>query len=856
MNQHTVPTKVDLTNCDREPIHRLGKIQAFGVLVAVSHDWIVQYVSENAQGWFGVRPEDMIGMPLSASAHSDFVHAVRNHVQYLVGPDDVERAFGLRLIEDGRLCDVAVHVSGSLVVIECEPAQPGAGNNDSMVRRIVSRLQGARTTDQVCQAGARLIKALTGFDRVMVYKFMHDEGGEVVAEAKRADLEPFLGLRYPASDIPRQARELYKRNLIRVIADVHGESIPIIPEFSPDGMPIDLSTSVLRSVSPIHIEYLKNMGVGASMSVSIVVRGQLWGLVACHHMSARRVPFPVRTGAELVGQMFSLALDARIRDAEIEAEQRAHDFHHKVLRSVGPEPDQGPVSQLSAMFEEMCALVDCNGIGMVVDGEVELWQSTPTRAQFDTLVNFLNRTTSNSIYATHNLSSVFPPAAEFAPLASGLLAIPISRRPRDYLVFFRKEVVRTVNWAGNPEKPVSLGPNGERLTPRKSFEAWQTEVKGQSEPWQASQIRLADALRVTLLEVVLKHTDLIETERKAAQQRQDLLIAELNHRVRNILGLIRGLIKQVRNPARTTEEFVQTLDERVQALARAHDQLTQKQWSAGSLHELIDNETAAYLADKAGRVSVKGPDVGLKPQAFSALALVMHELTTNSAKYGALCDRRGRVTVTIALTEYGGVSIDWVERDGPPVKAPDRQGFGTLVIERSVTHDLGGSVDMDFRLEGLTAKFEIAPEHVADAPERSEKGAVRAATADRASIQAIEGPVLLVEDNIIIAMDCEAILGDMGFREVSLCSNVDQALKLISHRDFGFAVLDVNLGSETSFAIADVLVEKGVPLVFASGYTEGVDFPVIHADAPRVGKPYDKASLQAGIGEAIAARKP
>lgn len=845
MNQYASPgtpleSGVDLTNCDREPIHRLGRIQGFGFLVAVSFDWIVQYVSANGADWLGASPDDTIGRPLGNFADADFLHTIRNHVQHLTGPDDVERVFGIRLTAQGELCDTAVHVSGSLIIIECEPARTGEEGNDSMVRRIVQRLQAANSVDKLCKSAASLVQALTGFDRVMIYKFLHDDSGEVVAESRRQGVDSFMGQRYPASDIPRQARELYKRNLIRIIADVDGQPHDITPFVAPDGMPIDLSNSVLRSVSPIHLEYLRNMGVGASMSISILLRGRLWGLIACHHYSPRRVPFNVRTAAELIGQMFSLALDAKIRESEIEAEKRAQEFHHKVLRMVGPE--QGPVSQLAAMFGEMCGLVDCDGIGMIVDDEVELWEETPDPNQFAALVHFLNRSVSNSIFVTHELGTLHPAAVDYAAKTSGMLVIPISRTPRDYLIFFRREVTQEVKWAGNPDKPVTVGPMGSRLTPRKSFEIWQETARGQSEPWSSSHIRLAEALRVSLLEVILKHTDLIEGERKQARQRQELLIAELNHRVRNILGLIRGLIRQVNTPQRSTEAFVSTLDDRVQALARAHDQLTERQWVAGSLLALIENETAAYLAEKSERVIVSGADVGLVPQSFSALALVIHELTTNSAKYGALCDKRGTVAISLERDDAGWLTIRWVERDGPAVKPPSNSGFGSVVIERSVTHDLGGSVEMDYRIDGLRAKLRIAPEHIADLDD-SQKHAPRPITRRKGKVDFPKGRALIVEDNVIIAMDCEAVLRDLGCSEVVLTSNVAQALRAVDNSEIGFAVLDVNLGNETSFAIADVLSERSIPFIFASGYADGVSFPDAHADRPKVSKPYDMASL-------------
>ncbi|RVT97875.1 GAF domain-containing protein [Rhodovarius crocodyli] len=842
--ESTIPVPaVDLTNCDREPIHRLGRIQGFGLLIATSTDWIVQYVSENAGEWLHQPAGALIGQPIANHVSPEFLATLREHLNLLSGADDVERVFDLSIHAGGEMCDVALHMAGDLIIIECEPARAGPESNDSMVRRIVQRLHAAPSIEKLHDTAAQLVMALTGFDRVMIYRFLHDESGEVIAEARQHGIDSFLGQRYPASDIPRQARELYKRNPIRIIADVDGPSHAILPLSAPDGMPIDLSNSVLRSVSPIHLEYLRNMGVCASMSVSIMLRGKLWGLIACHHYSPRRVPLNVRTATELVGRVFSLALDAQIRDSEMEAERRALDFHSKVLRMVGPQ--EGPVSQLTDLFPEMCALVECDGIGMIVDGKIRLWRHAPDRMQFLELVDFLNRrTAAGSIQVTHELSRIFPRAKAFAERASGMMAIPVSRRPRDYLVFFRKEVEREIRWAGNPEKPVTVGPLGARLTPRESFELWRETARGQSEPWTLAQRRLAEGLRVSLLEVILKHADLLENERKAARQRQELLIGELNHRVRNILGLIRGLIRQV-DTDRSAEDFVEVFDHRVQALARAHDQLTARDWSSGSLFELIETETTAFGADSPGRVVIEGEDVGLKPQSFSAMALVIHELTTNSAKYGALHTQTGRLSVRSTLDEAGWLTLEWVESGGPPVQAPKDGGFGAVLIGRTVAHDLGGTVDQDFRLDGLRMTLRVAPEHMA---RLTGAGARRAAErARKGGLTFPPGRGLVVEDNVIIAMDSEMTLRSMGCEGVVLASSVRRSLEVIAKGDIGFAVLDVNLGQETSFPVADALAERGIPFIFLSGYADSISFPEAHKKRPQVRKPFDAAALSKAL---------
>jgi light-regulated signal transduction histidine kinase (bacteriophytochrome) len=272
--------KTDLTNCDREPIHILGAIQPIGFLIAVTSDWMVARVSRNISQFLDTSAEDLIGRPLTDVLPPAAIHGLRNRVAMLRGPDSIERIFGCTLIDGHQPFDIAIHMSSGHILIEAEPGT-GTDHGDvtGTVRSMIARLDQAETMNAFFNEGARQVRALSGFDRVMVYRFAADGSGEVVAESAKPGIGSFLGLHYPATDIPAQARELYKRNLLRVITDVNAEPVPIVPQRDENGAPLDLSLSVLRAVSPIHIEYLKNMGVGASMSISILVEGQLWGPV-------------------------------------------------------------------------------------------------------------------------------------------------------------------------------------------------------------------------------------------------------------------------------------------------------------------------------------------------------------------------------------------------------------------------------------------------------------------------------------------------------------------------------------------------------------------------------------------------
>src|SRR6185312_15068666 len=501
--------KVDLTNCDREPIHVLGNVQPFGFLVAAGMDWIVSRASVNSAAFLGV--DQVLGQPLTELFSEKALHAIRNRITLLRAPDSVERLFNLALREGGPLFDVAVHFAGNEVVIEAEPAQEVEMEASALVRALLARLSKTDGMTAFFREGARQVRALTGFDRVMVYRFDEVGAGEVVAESVRPGVDSFLGLHYPASDIPAQARQLYLRNIFRVIADVDAVPVPILPALDAKGQALDQSLSVLRAVSPIHIEYLKNMGVAASLSISIIVEGRLWGLFACHHYEPRLPSFSYRTAAELFGQVFSLMLESRERRASSEYEARSRSIADRLMAALAQDP--ALLANPAWIGEIVLDMIPSDGVGVSVNGAVALAGLTPDHAQFQRIITFLRENAGSEIFATKSIQTVLPEASEHGERAAGMIAVPVSRSPRDYVVLFRAEQLRNVRWAGNPEKAVELGPNGARLTPRKSFELWSQLVKDQSLPFTVAERRIAETLRSGMLEVLVRLSDSAEAER-------------------------------------------------------------------------------------------------------------------------------------------------------------------------------------------------------------------------------------------------------------------------------------------------------------------------------------------------------
>jgi len=838
---------VDLTNCDREPIHKLGRVQSYGALMAISPDWIVNHASLNLIEFLGVNASEVIGLPVADILCQDAINNLRTRLQLLSGTDSVERIFGIKLLETEALFDIAMHFSGRTLILEMEHHQAKSQfDASSYIRPMMERIGAAKTPEALCNVAARQLRGLIGFDRVMVYKFNDTGDGTVVAESLSGQTESFMGLRYPASDIPKQARALYKRSLLRIIVDVSDHGVGIIPAANPEGEILDLSLSSTRAVSPIHLEYLSNMGVGASLSISILKRGELWGLFACHHNSAKSLSYPVRSAAELFGQLFAFILDQREGDEERADQTDARILHDQLMTQLAEGGSIG--ESLDTILTNIKPVIPFDGAIGWVDGEFTTVGQTPTREEFMGMVKFLNTTAVSRIYAHDNLISAYPKAEDFADRTAGIMVLPVSRTPRDYIVLCRQEIANMVNWAGNPEKPVTVGENGTRLTPRKSFEAWQQIVRNTSSPWTRGEKRAAESLRITLLEVVLRMSDAALKERAKAQESQELLIAELNHRVRNILNLIRGLINQSKDEAHSVEEFTEVVGGRVQALARAHDQITKENWSPASAQELIETEAAAYLNAKKNRLFISGPDALLAPNAFTTLSLVIHELMTNSMKYGALIDRRGSVEIEMIRHKDDALEIKWREVGGPPIQTPPtRKGFGTTIIERSIPFELNGEADISFKMSGVEARFIIPPAYVSSFEDREQS--IMPDAIKQKFEATLSGHVLIVEDNVIIAMDAEDIVSELGASSVTVTSDVISAIDAISKSPIRFALLDVNLGVETSEPVAAVLAEKGIPFAFATGYGSSTDITARFTDAPVVQKPYDKASIQNALAD-------
>ena len=830
----------DLTACDREPIHRPGAIQAFGFLLAITSDWLIVSASDNVQEHFGQPASTLLGAMLNDVFDREAVHSLRNRLAQVQGTGCLERIFGLDLFGKGRLFDCAVHYSDDLAIIEAEPNQRSSiAEVAGLVRSMTSRLDAEHDLDAFVRQGARQMHLLTGFDRVMAYRFDQDGSGEVVAEAVRHGVAPLHGLHFPASDIPQQARALYLRNPFRFIVDVAQVPVPILSVDRKYSGEIDLSSSILRAVSPVHIRYLRNMGVTASLSVSIIVEGRLWGLFACHHFRPRCLAFDLRTVVELFGEMFSLRLENRMRKAIAARQALARRTGAQLLASIAADP--GLLTDPDRLMVMLRDILPCDGVAVQVGDRLAASGIAPAVGDVPAIARHLHSLAGDEIFISDHLISHLPEACAPDRGAAGLIAIPISTEPGDYLMLFRRERIRSVTWAGDPGDAFKSDASATSLSPRTSFAAWKEEVRQRSSPFTADEQAAAETLRVAMIEVVLKLAGTAGTKRQRALRQQEVLIAELNHRLRNILTLVSALISQSRDGA-WGDEGGAVLEARIHTLARAHDQIARYDWAPADLRQMIEDQADQYAG--ACRFQIEGPPILLEPAAYVTFSLVLHELLTNCCKYGAVL-ASGRVDIHWQRDSDGGLAIDWRECCGPVSGGDRRHGLGTTILERLVPHDLGGTATLSFDASGVRARFVIPPRFVST-PQDGQSGTSAAApvrSGEALVAPRIDGTVLLVEDSLLIAIHADALLSRVGVKNVVIAATVADAFDRIRTCAPALAILDVALGEADSLPIADHLLRNGIPFMFATGYGEQLRLPERHAYVPVLQKPYGEAAL-------------
>lgn len=690
-----------LTSCDREPIHVPEAIQPHGMLAVYDPGAGAVVATAGDFSALGIPTAEVLRRLLDESLHSLAARLPAGPVS--VGPVAIQ----------GELYDAIAHRSGPHLVLEFEQSVSTmtAAATLSAAQGLAARLDGAQNLAEACQHAAEAVRTLSGYERIMVYRFLSDESGAVVAEARDDGIPSLLHHRFPESDIPKQARALYARNHVRVIPD--SAYVPVPLEWAAGHEPnqrLDMSDSHLRSVSPIHLQYLRNMGVAASASISIMVGGKLWGLIACHHHAPRRLDFVEREMCKHVGQLIGTYVAARERSAEQIEIARLAQSRDEVLQIIAPAIGSIEESVLRHAAELIRA-VPSDGVAVCLEGRIEQSGSTPPPAALRGLVPALEPLGESAAFVSHHLGAEIPKAAEFAAAASGALSVVIRDEPHFSITWFRAEQVETVNWAGNPHKAVDEA-TGE-LTPRKSFDLWRETVHQQSREWSAAEIDAAGRLRSSLVEMLDKQElrrlnrqlrrALGEQEKLIAHK--DLLMREVHHRVQNSLQLVNSMLYLQERDSGNDEVRAQfeLARQRLTAVAMVHRRL----WRSDKVGDVrLDTfmaelvEELASIWDPRWRAAITQElaPITLSTDKSILLGLIVTELLTNAVKY-AYAGAPGPILIEGARDDNGRMRLVIADR-GTGLNAEPRQSFGSRLVQ-TLMQQLAGTLERTNNQPGL-----------------------------------------------------------------------------------------------------------------------------------------------------------
>lgn len=708
-------TPVTLANCEDEPIHVPGAIQPHGALVTLRADGMVLAASENIQALLG-----FVASPGSYLTQEQVgPEVLRMLEEGLTGNGPWSNSVETRIGE--HLFDVIGHSYKEVFYLEFEIRTADTLSITSFTlnaQRIIAQVQLHNDTASLLSNVTDELRRMTGYDRVMAYRFRHDDSGEVVAESRREDLESYLGQRYPASDIPAQARRLYIQNPIRLIADVAYTPMRVFPALNPEtNESFDLSYSVLRSVSPIHCEYLTNMGVRASMSISIVVGGKLWGLFSCHHMSPKLIPYPVRMSFQIFSQVCS-AIVERLEQGRIAELLRVSTERRLALARRARDADD-LFGALAHPDDGIAALIPCDGALVMLGGRTLSIRGDFER-QAGNVLQRLQRDPERDIYHTDN----WPQPSEDSPDGGdccGVLAIRFHRQESGWIFWFRHEEVHRIRWGGKPEKLLTIGPSGPRLTPRGSFEAWEEVVRGHSTPWSETDLAIAEKLRLDLMELCLNHAAEVDRMRQR-------LIAVLGHDLRNPLqsiSMAAALLSS--SDTRTTElrQHISASSSRMERLVSQVLDMSRLQSGIGLTVNPVDTDVSQLVRQIVCETDVAYPglviEIAIDPQVRAVVdpdryAQVAANLLSNARHHGlpgrpvlVTLTRQGDEVCLSVLNETSGLSEAQLANLFEPFKREsadnqrNRNGLGIgLYISQAIAQAHQGRIDVDCRDDVIT----------------------------------------------------------------------------------------------------------------------------------------------------------
>ncbi len=809
-----------LDGCDQEPIHIPGSIQPYGVMLVLAPDThIILQASENVGVWLGVPHAKTLGAKLDTVIGAEQADTVR----HIVVTRELQPMQSSVLRINDKLFDAVAHASDGYIVVELEIVEDSKALERDFfydeLRQFAVGMREVRQPEELYNFVTAQVRKITGFDRVKLYRFDEDWNGAVVSESRAYHMPSYLGLHFPAGDIPPQARALYMKNFIRQISDINYAPVPVLPARNPHtAKPLDMSMSVLRSVSPVHVQYLANMGVSASMSISVIQNGRFWGLIACHHNAPYHVPYRIRMVSEIMGHIFSAqlsSLEELVDRAEIEKRKL---IVERLSATLGTH-----FNLYDLLIEKKELALDAmkaQGMAIQYKGQVHSFEDAPDEATIKILADWLHLRHPSAVVKTHQAEVFCKDVPGLEALKGGFLAAPISHMRKDYVIWFRDAIVKSVAWAGNPEKNVSEEKGSHRLVPRASFDLWKQEVQNKSKPWSREDVDMAQ----NIIHIVN------QSERMAAEEAslaKSEFLANMSHELRTPMNAIIGIANIFdRDPNLTDKQrqFISTLRLSsnslltlindlldISKIESSEMQIEMRPFNLGDILEEVRSVMNVRAVEKDIMLTLKAP-----PRAqmnyisdVTRIRQVMLNLVSNALKFTEdgfvnVLVKAEADSVRIDVVDSGiGMTPQQIERIFDKFAQADESisrrfggtGLGLAIVRNLVTL-MNGEITVQSQ-EGMGSKFSITVpmqrvEHIAendDDPRLKTTGS----SPQRSRIREVNRKrVLLVEDyegNVIVAL---SLLQDSGY-EVVVASNGKEAIAKLENAPFDIVLMDVQM---------------------------------------------------------------
>lgn len=860
----------NLTACDKEPIHISGTIQPHGILLALDETTLeIKQASINTLEQLQIPHEVILNKPLDNFITKQALAYLRSQLDSKLPLKDLS---SIVWVLNNKHFEVSMHRSGGLLIIELEPVDTALTETMRyqlyrQTHHSIEKIHHVDDLHNLFQQAVELFQQLTGFDRVMLYQFMKDDHGQVMAEIKPPELETFLNLHYPASDIPKQARALYIKNSIRIISNVNAEPVPIEPNNNPLlNEPLDLSYATLRSVSPVHIQYLKNMGVGASMSISIIIENKLWGLIACHHRGIKYLNSTLRNCCQLFGKALAWQI-ADLRTKTILKNYENHRHQAASLYNILSGHEKWP-NELKRYEKEFLSLVNAVGATICHQGQYLLFGMTPDIAMIRKIAAFIIKQPPENLYITDSISQSFAAASECKTTASGIIAIVLEPTEGDIIMWFRPGIVQTVNWAGNPNKAVTN--INEQLTPRVSFALWQEQVSGQSLPWEKSEILIAEEFKRFLMEVKFKHY-----YRKAQEEshkrlsfveqtriNQNAFIDKICHEIRNPINGILGSLELLNDLLRRIEEknsdvsITKDLEEAHSHLKSinactqhqaviTNDVLTLSKYEQGKIEaDKINFDLIATIKDSAlmyqSQIKNKGLQFHLKlPEETilvkgdaKGLKQVLVNLMSNTVKFtekGTIilaleCLKTDSIAscfeISIIDTGMGMTPLEQERLFKPYMQANAKvastyggSGLGLYISQKIIENMNGNLIITSEKNVGTTVKFSFICEQLTENEKQVfEKKPISLPPNQSINHSTADKYILIVDDNDINRRVLTGLIKKLGYGNVDTAENGNQCLEKLFNTDknkqYVIIFLDIEMPGIDGYETATIIRKK------------------------------------------------